>query len=136
MPTLCLRARASGPGRAPTRAIKRGSPGGDERGKLWPQDQCYFREELARYAKKAKIDHVFPHALRHTFATRYLQGGGDIYVLSKILGHASVTMTERVYAHVQKDDLVQRSKHVQLDLVTVGGYSAQTSPSEALERTA
>jgi integrase len=99
-------------------------------------DQCYFREELARYAKKAKIDHVFPHALRHTFATRYLQGGGDIYVLSKILGHASVTMTERVYAHVQKDDLVQRSKHVQLDLVTVGGYSAQTSPSEALERTA
>jgi integrase len=37
-------------------------------------------------------------------------GKGGIYVLSKILGHASVTMTEKVYAHLLKEDLFQRSQ--------------------------
>jgi integrase len=73
------------------------------------------------YAKKAGIAHVHPHVLRHTFATRYLAGGSDIYILSKILGHASVTMTERVYAHLLKEDLYQRSQHIQLGGVVTGG---------------
>ena len=40
-----------------------------------------------------------PHVLRHTFGTRWLQAGGDIYKLSKILGHSSVAVTEQHYAH-------------------------------------
>jgi integrase/recombinase XerD len=35
-----------------------------------------------------------PHTLRHTFAVNFLQSGGDIYMLSRILGHSSVKTTE------------------------------------------
>jgi integrase/recombinase XerD len=34
-----------------------------------------------------------PHTLRHTFAVTFLRNGGDIYMLSRILGHASITTT-------------------------------------------
>lgn len=39
------------------------------------------------------------HLFRHTFASRYVQAGGDIYRLSKILGHSSVNTTQ-IYAHL------------------------------------
>lgn len=34
------------------------------------------------------------HDLRHTFAIRWLQQGGDVYALARHLGHASVKTTE------------------------------------------
>jgi integrase/recombinase XerD len=37
---------------------------------------------------------VSAHTLRHTFAVTYLAGGGDLYKLSRLLGHTSVTTTE------------------------------------------
>lgn len=84
------------------------------RGLLWPWTQPLFRKLLIKAAEKAGIPHLSPHDLRHTFATRYLQGGGDIYILSKILGHGSVKMTEKTYVHLLGGDLVERSRHVQL----------------------
>ncbi|QDR79628.1 tyrosine-type recombinase/integrase [Sporomusa termitida] len=39
------------------------------------------------------------HAIRHTFATRALEAGVDIKTLSEILGHSSVIITLKVYAH-------------------------------------
>jgi integrase/recombinase XerD len=38
--------------------------------------------------------HVRPHCFRHFFATSYLRNGGDLYSLSRILGHTSVKTTE------------------------------------------
>jgi integrase len=43
------------------------------------------------------------HDLRHTFAGLFLASGGDIFKLSKILGHSSVAITQEVYAHLQPD---------------------------------
>jgi integrase len=40
------------------------------------------------------------HDLRHTFASHWVLDGGDIFRLSKILGHANVTITQKVYAHL------------------------------------
>ena len=45
------------------------------------------------------------HALRDTFATRYIEQGGNMYKLQKILGHKSITMTMDLYAHVLPDEL-------------------------------
>ncbi len=52
--------------------------------------------ELAR--KKANIDDLRFHDLRHTAATRMVEAGGNIVAVSKILGHADLRTTMR-YAH-------------------------------------
>ncbi len=44
------------------------------------------------------------HVLRHTFASHFMMNGGNILVLQKILGHASLVMTMR-YAHLAPDHL-------------------------------
>jgi site-specific recombinase XerD len=37
--------------------------------------------------------HVHPHSLRHCFSVNYIRNGGDVYRLSRILGHSSITTT-------------------------------------------
>lgn len=44
------------------------------------------------------FEEATPHALRQTFGTRWLPAGGDIYKLSKVLGHSSLAVTETHYA--------------------------------------
>jgi site-specific recombinase XerD len=82
--------------------------------RLWTRSGEALRELLYRQCVKANIPKLGPHTLRHTFATRYLEGGGDIYILSKILGHASVRVTEMVYAHVKPRELAALSANVEL----------------------
>ena len=84
--------------------------------RLWKQNPQRLREVLAQGAERAKISRITPHALRHTFGTRWLQAGGDIYKLSKILGHSSVAVTEAHYAHLLKEDLVAASRQVKLPI--------------------
>lgn len=46
------------------------------------------------------------HILRHTFASHFMMGGGDILTLQRILGHGDIKMTMR-YAHLSPDHLNQ-----------------------------
>jgi integrase len=39
------------------------------------------------------------HDLRHTFATLQLEAGGDLFEVSRALGHASITTTANTYGH-------------------------------------
>ena len=93
----------------------------EEEGKLWKQNPQRLREVLAEGSARAKIPAITPHVLRHTFGTRWLQAGGDIYKLSKILGHSSVAVTEAHYAHLLKEDLVAASQQVKIPVARRSG---------------
>ena len=92
----------------------------EEERKLWKQNPQRLREVLAEGSARAKIPSITPHVLRHTFGTRWLQAGGDIYKLSKILGHSSVAVTEAHYAHLLKEDLVAASQQVKIAVAPRG----------------
>jgi len=66
---------------------------------------------VRRYAQRAGIDRrVWPHLLRHTFATHMLDGGADLRVVQELLGHTSPTSTQ-IYMHVTQEH--QRRRYLE-----------------------
>jgi integrase len=54
--------------------------------------------------KRAGIENLHFHDLRHTFGTRYMEAGGDLFTLQKLLGHKTAAMVQR-YAHLSEAHL-------------------------------
>jgi len=68
---------------------------------------------LRKYALRAGVPAFGPHALRHTFATRYLKANpDDLRGLAALLGHASLD-TVMVYTEPSLDDLAERLERVE-----------------------
>lgn len=66
-----------------------------------------FEKNFRKYAKRAGLQNIHPHVLRNNFAKRFLLNGGNILILSRLLGHSSVTVTEKAYLDLTNDDLCQ-----------------------------
>jgi len=62
------------------------------------------RHTYGKLLRSLPISGVTPHVLRHTFATRLVQRGFAIEKLSRLLGHADISMTMR-YAHHRPQEL-------------------------------
>ena len=65
-----------------------------------------FNSYYCNVLNRSKIEHHTFHSLRHTFATLAVKKGMDAETLSRILGHASVTITLSRYYHPTTKDLV------------------------------
>src|SRR5438876_5447818 len=61
--------------------------------------------------KRAELTDLHFHDLRHTFASQFVMAGGDLYILKEILGHKSITMTQR-YAHLSPAYKAKATDHL------------------------
>jgi site-specific recombinase XerD len=67
-------------------------------------DKCYVSLSFHYTTRKAKVEDFRFHDLRHTFATRLVQSGKDLYKIQRLLGHKMPLMTQR-YAHHYPESL-------------------------------
>lgn len=58
---------------------------------------------VSKAAEKAGVKKFRFHDLRHTFATLWLANGGDLFTLSKVLGHSTIRLTSDTYSHYTED---------------------------------
>lgn len=77
-----------------------------------PLNRNGLDQMLHRLAKRAGVKHVHPHKWRHTFAVQYLLQGGDVYMLSKLLGHTSIDITQVYVQTVKSQQARKLSKSV------------------------
>lgn len=59
-----------------------------------------IEKKMQSICKKAGLEGVHPHTLRHTFATRGLENGIDLKIMQELLGHSTIKMTADLYTHV------------------------------------
>ncbi|MEZ5175149.1 MAG: tyrosine-type recombinase/integrase [Acidimicrobiia bacterium] len=65
-----------------------------------PVDPDNFAHYFHRLCARAELGHWTPHELRHSAASIMLAQGTPLWVVSEVLGHASLALTKDVYGHL------------------------------------
>lgn len=77
-----------------------------------PVKNSTYDTALFKICEKAEIDKFSMHVLRHTFATRCIEGGMIPKTLQKILGHSNIGITMNLYV-----DITEEQKQKEIDIV-------------------
>ena len=77
-----------------------------------PLERVAIWQIVKKHAATAGLQDVYPHLIRHTFATHLLSGGADLRVLQDMLGHSNIATTQ-IYTHVDEKRLkaVHKAHH-------------------------
>jgi integrase/recombinase XerC/integrase/recombinase XerD len=81
-----------------------------------PINTNVIKQLFVRIKKKTGIERLHPHLLRHTFATSYIIGGGNLEFLRMMLGHSDYATT-KIYLHLAQQMKLLHSDVYQLDPV-------------------
>lgn len=85
-----------------------------------PITQETIKSMMVRLSKSVEIPRLHPHLCRHTFATRYLMAGGNLFTLQQILGHTSLEMV-RNYSHLAASHATLKHKQLSpVDNIMIG----------------
>ena len=69
-----------------------------------PISNSAYDSAIYRICDKIGIKHFSMHVLRHTFATRCIEGGMLPKTLQKILGHSNIGVTMNLYVHITEEE--------------------------------
>lgn len=91
-----------------------------------PLDPDNFSHTFSRLTFKAGLGHWHTHELRHSGALLMLAQGTDLYVVSEVLGHASIAITKDVYGHLVEGH--QRSAAEAMSAALLGRLAPSLAP--------
>lgn len=75
-----------------------------------------IKQLFSRLKSRTEIERLHPHLLRHTFATSYIMGGGNLEMLRILLGHYDYSVTQN-YLHLANQYKLMRADIYRLDPV-------------------
>lgn len=76
----------------------------------------WLTHRFKHYCKKAELNELHFHHLRTSFASWLVMSGVEIFSVSKLLGHSSVLITAKHYAHLSPQTLIDEVNRIQLQL--------------------
>ena len=82
-----------------------------------PIDPDLITKAFNKMVKETGVPHLTPHGLRHAYATAALEASIDPKVVSQHLGHASVSTTYDIYAHVIPELETESAKKIEARLL-------------------
>ena len=96
-----------------------------------PLNGSYASKRFRKYRRLAKLpEEVNFHSLRHTFASWWVQRGGDLYRLKEVLGHADIQTTMK-YAHLRRESLLEEAERIFGHGLDAPNAGASRSPSNS-----
>jgi hypothetical protein len=108
-----------------------------ERDDHQPMDPRTIYRYVEAVARRAGVDHVHPHALRHTLATQCLNRGMSLEAIAALLGHRSMRMT-LVYARISDTTVAEQyftaTRAVETDAATATSTGGDTRDASRLHR--
>ena len=92
-----------------------------------------MKKEFKAACRRAEIQGLRFHDLRHTFATRLVEKGADIETVRDLLGHHSITITQR-YTHTSDDRKRKAVELLSCDVCVTHGRIKQSCACSSADR--